>query len=169
MMNTRKYKSGAYRPKACPLQQSAALSIDEAGQKNYRCWWHGIRFLNSDHIRRLVSGSAKNITNRLKALFEHGYLDRPECQYDYYRPGGGTSFITYALAERGARLLKELENFSSGKRVSWTHKNKNVGRPFLEHTLAIADMAVALKVAEQNHDGLNIIDGDELVSTLSQT
>ena len=48
------------------------------------------RFLNSEQIRRLIPGSDKNITNRLKALFEHGLLDRPDCQYDFYRPGGGS-------------------------------------------------------------------------------
>ena len=89
-------------------------------------------FLNSDHIRRLVIGSPKNVTTRLKALFEHRYLDRPECQYDTYRPGGGSSYIAYALADRGARLLADAP--SPDKRSYLTHKNKSVGRPFLEHT-----------------------------------
>ena len=119
------------------------------------------RFLNSGHIRRLVAGSAKNITNRLKALFEHGYLDRPDCQYDTYRPGGGSTFITYALAERGARLLADKGD--SGKRISWAHKNKSVGRPFLEHCLAIADFAVAMRLAVQTHDNVELVDGERLV------
>lgn len=119
------------------------------------------RFLNSDHIRKLVPGSSKNITNRLKALFEHGLLDRPECQYETYRLGGGTSPLVYALADKGAQLLAS-ENVE-GKRISWTHKNKLAGRPFLQHTLAIADFAVALQVAVSSHDDVELIDNDALV------
>jgi hypothetical protein len=122
------------------------------------------RFLNSDHIRRLISGSGKNITNRLKALFEHGYLDRPECQYDTYRPGGGSKPIVYALANKGSQLLNEFE--FNGGRSSWTQKNKNAGRPFLEHTLAIADFAIALERAVQNRDRVEMIAGNELLSTI---
>ena len=91
------------------------------------------RFLNSDHIRRLVEGSSKNITTRLKALYEHGYLDRPECQYDTYRPGGGSAPIAYALADRGAQCLNETERDGvSSSRLAcrpacWTHKNKSCG------------------------------------------
>jgi len=126
------------------------------------------RFLNSHQIRKLVSGSDKNISNRLKALFEHRYLDRPQCQYDYYRPGGGSSAIAYALADRGANLLVQSEQLSQGQRVCWTHKNNQVGRPFLEHSLAIADLAVALNVATQLDDDVNLIDGSTLLENLPE-
>ena len=96
------------------------------------------RFLNSGHICRLIPGSDKNIRNRLKALFEHGFLDRPECQYDHYRPGGGSSLLVYGLGEEGARLLAHEDGFVKGRHVSWGEKNKSVGRPFLEHTLRVA-------------------------------
>ena len=130
------------------------------------------RFLNSDHIRRLVGGSPKNITTRLKALFEHGYLDRPECQYDTYRPGGGSSYIAYALADRGARFLSETEadrvrsTRLACRPVCWTHKNKSVGRPFLEHALAIADFAVGLKQSVAQNNSVELIEGNELVARL---
>lgn len=78
------------------------------------------RFLNSDHIRQMVAGSDRNISNRLKGLFEHGFLDRPECQYDTYRIGGGSKLLAYALADKGARLLADQQ---TGKRISWTDKN----------------------------------------------
>ena len=135
------------------------------------------RFLNSDHIRCLVMGSSKNITTRLKALFEHGYLDRPECQYNTYRPGGGSAPIAYALANRGAQCLNETEADGvrsislasrqvSRQRVGWTHKNKSVGRPFLEHALAIADFAVGLKQSVAKSSNVNLIEGDALIARL---
>lgn len=124
------------------------------------------RFLNSDHIRRIVDGSAKNISNRLKILFEHGFLDRPECQYNYYRPGGGSQFIVYAPADKGMRLLTDngIENISKG--ISWAHKNKSVGHTHLKHTLAIAEFTVAMRLAVRNHDNVDLIDGTTLVSSL---
>ena len=108
-----------------------------------------------------MNGSRKNITNRLKGLFEHGYLDRPQCQYDLFLINGGSKHIAYALADRGARLLADME---TGRRISWTHKNKNVGRPFLEHTLAIADFSVGLNAAVSEFEQVELIEGDELIA-----
>ena len=124
------------------------------------------RFLNSHHIRRLVSGSAKNITNRLKALFEHGLLDRPQCQYDVYRPGGGSSPIAYALSDKGAYCLSQRGALSKSARSSWAQKNRQIGRPFLEHTLAIADLAVALNAATGKREQVELIDGEALLDLL---
>lgn len=121
------------------------------------------RFLNSDHIRQMVAGSDRNISNRLKGLFEHGFLDRPECQYDTYRIGGGSKLLAYALADKGARLLADQQ---TGKRISWTDKNKRVGRPFLEHTLAIADFAVALESAANQSKHLELLSGDDQIAAL---
>jgi Replication-relaxation len=121
------------------------------------------RFLKSDHIRRLVQGSAKNITNRLKALFEHGLLDRPQNQFDTYRMGGGTSPLVYALADRGSQLLADTYEQVGGKRISWTHKNKFVTRPFLQHTLGIADFSVVMQIAVAGRDEVDLIDSDELM------
>ncbi len=121
------------------------------------------RFLNSNHVRRLVGGSAKNITNRLKALFEHGLLDRPQNQFDTYRMGGGTSPLVYALADKGVQLLADTFEQPDGKRISWTHKNNSASRPFLQHTLGIADFAVAMQIAMAGRDDVDLIAGDELM------
>ena len=126
------------------------------------------RFLNSDHIRRLIPGSTKNLTNRLKGLFELGHLDRPECQYDFYRPGGGSGLAVYALGDAGARLLADVDDRAQGARVSWAQKNKEVGRPFLEHTLAIADFAIALRADVRRSNRLDCLDGPELVARLPE-
>jgi Replication-relaxation len=124
------------------------------------------RFLHSGHIRRLIDGSKKNIANRLKGLFEHAYLDRPECQYDFYRPGGGSSLAVYALADKGAHLLAHHDGLSFGERVSWAHKNRSAGRPFLEHTLAIADFAVALSADVAANPDIDLLDRATLLARL---
>ncbi len=124
------------------------------------------RFLNSHHIRRLVPGSARNITNRLKALFEHGFLDRPQCQYDTYRMGGGSSPIAYALSDKGAYLLSQQGELTKSARACWAQKNRQTGRPFLEHTLAIADLAVALRAATSMRPHVTLMDGETLLDLL---
>lgn len=124
------------------------------------------RFLNSGHVRRLIPGSEKNITTRLKNLFEHAYLDRPQCQYDFYRPGGGSALIVYALADKGAALLRDRDGGAPSHSGTWAHKNRKAGRPFLEHTLAIADFAVALTADVAASPDLDVTDGASLVARL---
>ena len=122
------------------------------------------RFLTSGHITTLLPGSAKNMRARLKLLFEHGLLDRPECQYDTYRPGGGSAEIVYALADKGARLLAEAGHPYIADSAAWSQKNRAAGRPFLEHTLAIADFAVVLTADVAKRDDIELLDGPALVA-----
>lgn len=122
------------------------------------------RFLNSGQITTLMPGSAKNMRARLKLMFEHGFLDRPECQYDTYRPGGGSTEIVYALADKGARLLGEAGCPDVSAHASWSQKNRSAGRPFLEHTIAIADFAVAIAANVRERDDIELIDGAALIA-----
>lgn len=126
------------------------------------------RFLNSGHIRRLIEGSERNLAHRLKGLFEHAYLDRPECQYDFYRPGGGSSLAVYALADKGARVLGHHDGFITADRARWSQKNKKAGRPFLEHTLEIADFAIALNTDVAGRAGIDLLDGEDLLARLPE-
>jgi len=52
--------------------------------------------------------------------------------------------------------------------VCWTHKNKSVGRPFLEHALAIADFAVGLRQSVLSRDNIDLTEGDELIAKLPE-
>lgn len=124
------------------------------------------RFLNSFQIIKLINGSEKNIRNRLKGLFELELLDRPACQYDFYKPGGGSSPLVYALSIKGERLLLHQDGMLAGGRVSARKSNQPIGRPFLEHTLDVADFAVNLITDVQQQDNLDLIDSDALIKRL---
>ncbi len=158
---------GTYRPRRKRSGNPPPLQLTERDLDILRAVYR-YRFLNSDHIKRLIPGSAKNIANRLKALFEHAYLDRPECQYDFYRPGGGSSLAVYALADKGAKLLAGRDVLSFGPNVSWAQKNRAAGRPFLEHTLGIADFAVALTIDVAARNDVDMLDGDALLARLPE-
>jgi hypothetical protein len=102
------------------------------------------RFLQSTHIAALVGRSLDRVNDRLLRLFHAGYVDRPRAQLDYY-PDRGSAPMVYALADRGARLLAE--RGEPIETADHTRKNREAGRPFIEHQLAVMDFYVSLQLA----------------------
>lgn len=121
------------------------------------------RFLRSTHIAALVGRSVDRTNDRLSKLFHASYVDRPRAQLDYYPSAGSAPFI-YALADRGARLLIERDgvNFSN---VEWSRKNREAGRPFIEHQIEIMDFYVSLQVAAAQRSDLRLTHPDEMVAS----
>ena len=104
------------------------------------------RFLTSHQAARLMpDDSAKKIIERIGALNAAGLLDRPRAQVDYYRAGGGSKPIVHAISNRGARILAASANLDPG-RITWSHKNDSATRPFIQHTIEIADLVIALTI-----------------------
>ncbi|MBZ0147388.1 MAG: replication-relaxation family protein [Pseudorhodoplanes sp.] len=103
------------------------------------------RFLRSTHIVSLLRRPNKKVLERLSALYHNGYLDRPRAQLDYYATAGSAPLV-YALGNKGAALLAEQDGTSFPK-VDWTWKNRDAGRVFIEHTLLVADLMVAIETA----------------------
>ncbi len=122
------------------------------------------RFLRSTHIAALVGRSLDRTNDRLSKLFHTGYIDRPRAQLDYY-PTSGSSPLVYALADRGARLLIERDGIDFAN-VEWSRKNRQAGRPFIEHQLAIVDFHVALQQAVRGRADIRLIEPDEIVAAL---
>jgi protein involved in plasmid replication-relaxation len=106
---------------------------------------HQHRFLRSSHIISLLSGSPQQLLRRLKLLFHHSYLERPRAQLDYYHEGGSRHMV-YGLGTKGAFLLKQ-EFGPDFPDVSWSDKNRSVGRIFLEHALFVSDVMVLFELA----------------------
>src|SRR2546430_10109468 len=59
------------------------------------------RFLSSVHLAALDGGSPQNVLRALRALFDHGYLDRPTAQLATMPAEGPRPFV-YGLGKRGA-------------------------------------------------------------------
>lgn len=121
------------------------------------------RFLRSTHIAALVGRSIDRTNDRLHKLFHAGYVDRPRAQLDYY-PTAGSAPIAYALADRGARLLIERDGVDFAN-VEWSRKNREAGRPFIEHQLEIMDFYVGLQCALAGRTDVQLITSQELVTT----
>ncbi|MGA2843390.1 MAG: replication-relaxation family protein [Steroidobacteraceae bacterium] len=93
------------------------------------------------------------------------YLDRPRAQIEYHVRGGGSAPLIYALGNRGAELLSARDGY--GKRdIDWAHKSRESGREFILHTLAVADVCVALALACRQHGAVELQTADQLLESL---
>jgi Replication-relaxation len=123
------------------------------------------RFMRSTHVAALVGRSLDRTNDRLSRLFHAGYVDRPRAQLDYY-PTSGSAPMVYALAERGALLLAERGiQFPD---VEWGRRNREAGRPFIEHQLEIVDFQVALEQALKKATDVRLIHSDELIAAFPE-
>jgi len=120
------------------------------------------RFLRSTHIVRLLRRPPKKVVERLGALYHTGYLDRPRAQLDYYATVKRPPYV-YALGNRGAALITEIDGIEQPK-VDWTDKNREAGRPFLEHTLLVADVMVAFECALHERPDIRLIEPDHILT-----
>jgi Replication-relaxation len=82
-------------------------------------------------------------------------------------PTAGSAPIVYALADRGARLLV-MHGELDASHIEWSRKNREAGRPFIEHQLEIADFEVATQLSTER-SGYHYIDADEIVFKSSTT
>lgn len=120
------------------------------------------RFLRSTHISALVGRSVDRTNDRLCKLFHAGYIDRPRAQLDYY-PTSGSGPMVYALADVGARLLRQCDDSTFGT-TEWSRKNRRAGRPFIEHQLEIMDFYVGLELAVRMRPDLVLLPAEDLLA-----
>jgi hypothetical protein len=71
--------------------------------------------------------------------------------------------MVYALGNRGAELLADVDGIPAAK-VDWTDKNRTARRPFLAHTLLIAELMVALHAAARHRHDVHLIDDEQILA-----
>jgi hypothetical protein len=120
------------------------------------------RLIRSTHIASLVGRSLDRTNDRLHLLFHAGYVDRPRAQLDRF-PTSGTAPMVYALADRGARLLCEREGLCCGT-GEWSRKNREAGRPFIEHQIEIVNFQVALQRAVAERSDVRLITSEDMIA-----
>jgi protein involved in plasmid replication-relaxation len=120
------------------------------------------RFLRSTHIAALVNRSVDRTNDRLERLYHAGYVDRPRGQLDYFWKSGSTPLV-YALADHGARLLVERDGASFAN-LEWSRKNREAGKPFIEHQIEIADFQVALHQAVRERSDVQLLHPNDILA-----
>lgn len=118
-------------------------------------WVARFRFLNSAQLIRLTGGSPQPILRRLQRLYHHGYLDRPRAQIDYFHRGGSKPLV-YGLGRKATVVL--FPDGDARPRLD----NHLVGRLYLQHTLLIADVLIALELACRQKPELRFLSADQL-------
>ena len=124
------------------------------------------RLIRSTHIAALVGRSLDRTNDRLMRLFHAGYIDRPRAQLDYY-PSFGSAPMIYALGNRGVRLLREWDG-ADFRNEQWGRKNREAGRPFIEHQIEIVDFQVSLRRAVREHDDVRLVSVEEMIKASRQ-
>jgi len=124
------------------------------------------RLIRSTHIASLVGRSLDRTNDRLHLLFHAGYVDRPRAQLDRF-PTSGSAHYIYALADRGARLLRERDGISVAN-AEISRKNREAQRPFIEHQIEIVNFQVALQRAVAQRSDVRLVSPDHLIAAASR-
>ncbi len=119
------------------------------------------RFLRSTHILALFDGG-QGLVRRLAELYHHAYLDRPREQIEFYQNAGSKPMV-YALGNKGADFLAQHCGVARGK-IDWTAKNHGIRTLFLEHTLLVADVMVAVELACRRVGRVRLVGASEIVA-----
>lgn len=123
------------------------------------------RFLLSDHITALAPGSRQQILRRLQRLFHHGYLDRPRSQLEYFHQGGSQA-IVYGLDRKGAKLLAS-DSAQGCPRYDSKHPTQSVKQVYLQHSLLVSAIMVALEKSCAHSGRARLIREEELAARIN--
>ena len=104
---------------------------------------HACRVLRRDQIQRLLFPSKNTANERLKRLYQNGFLQRRWLQVEY---GEGMGQALYLLDRRGAEAVASNQGVDLPS-LHWSPSHNRVSFPFLEHTLMINDVRIAVSLA----------------------
>ena len=120
---------------------------------------HKYRFLNSHHIRALISGNDKKITERLAQLYDQDIIAKPSLKSGLaalYKPA------IYELGRIGGKLLKE-RGFLNIAAQRWIAKNREGTSRSITHTLMIADLMVSIEISCRSHPCVELIEPSQII------
>ena len=147
------------RPKFRRASDDVRFRLQERDLQIVLAVWR-YRFLSSDILTAIISGSPQRILRRLNLLFHAGYLDRPREQIKPWQ--SGSSPMVYGLGNKGVDMLSEQFGFPR-QHIDWTSKNRDSKELYIAHTLMIATFLVSLKLACERQSGIEFIEQSRIV------
>jgi hypothetical protein len=127
------------------------------------------RLASAAQLALLDGGSAQNVSRSLLALWENGFVERPEAQIATRRLHEGSRPTIYGLSRKGARLLRK-EGLDVRRRLlDGIDKERGAGWRFVEHTVSIADFFVALELAVSRRTDVSILERAEILDDAPRT
>jgi Replication-relaxation len=124
------------------------------------------RMLSSDQLAILDGGSPQNMRRCLRALFDHGYLDRPGAQLAQAAIVGPQPMV-YGITRKGARILREKETLIDPA-LNWSDKNRKAGSVFIAHTVAVAGFMTKMEVACRAREDVELLEADAIIANAPQ-
>jgi hypothetical protein len=106
-------------------------------------------------------GEVRRTSCCLRALFDHGYLDRPGSQLAQAMIIGPQPMV-YAITRKGARAIREYGSVDPD--LNWADKNRKAGSVFIGHTVAIADFMTKLEVACRAREDVDLLEESEIIA-----
>ena len=105
------------------------------------------RVMRQDQVQRLLFPSRNTAQVRLWLLWQHGYVKR-----EFLPVVGGvqTSPILYVLDKRGADLLQSEFGYDN-ESLRWS-RSQRLAHQFLEHTLGLAEIRLAVSLSCRKHN-----------------
>src|SRR3984893_10491607 len=113
-------------------------------------------------LAALDGGSAQNVSRALLALWENGYVERPEAQAASRFLYEGSRPVIYGLTRKGAALLREHRLAGRRRLLHGIDKEHGAGWRFVEHSFSIAEFMVRLELAARERDGVRILERREI-------
>ena len=110
-------------------------------------WVYHLRVARRDQLQRLIFPSKNTANARLRHLYEHGYLTRRRLPVEH---GEGSSQYLYLLAGRGAQLVADRLGVDVAE-IRWRRSQNHVSSMFLEHTLMVNDLRIAVELASRRN------------------
>src|ERR1043166_323183 len=111
-----------------------------------------LRLAAAPQLAALDGGSAQNVSRALLALFEHGYVERPEAQVASRILHEGSRPMVYGLTRKGAALLRKHGYDVRRRLLDGIDKERGAGWRFIEHTVSVAGFMVALELAARGRE-----------------
>jgi DNA-binding MarR family transcriptional regulator len=122
-----------------------------------------LRLASTAQLAALDGGSAQNVSRSLLALWENGYVERPEAQAASRFLYEGSRPAIYGLTRKGAALLREHGLDVRRRLLDGIDKEKGAGWRFIEHTVAISEFMVGLELATKDRSEVRILTRSDIL------
>ena len=122
-----------------------------------------LRLASTAQLAALDGGSAQNVSRALLALWENGYVERPEAQAASRLLYEGSRPAIHGLTRKGAALLREHGLDVRRRLLDGIDKERGAGWRFVEHTVSVGEFMVRLELALRGRDGVGILERGEIV------
>lgn len=122
-----------------------------------------LRLVSAAHLAALDGGSPQNVSRALLALFENGYVERPEAQVVSRILHEGSRPTVYGLTRKGAALLRKNGYEVRRRLLDGIDKERGAGWRFIDHTVSVSGFMVSLELAARTRQDIRLLQRSEIL------